>query len=114
LTAKEKCPRFNSCEATLCPLDPNDHSWYPDEAVCQRCDSDTFSVPRWVAMQKLVAEKLNCSREQGYFVIEMLEQLTEVAADINGLNPDGFFSTEAKDIQIWLQEHQGVQGDLAK
>ena len=44
----------------------------------------------------------------------MLEQLTEVAADINGLNPDGFFSTEAKDIQIWLQEHQGVQGDLAK
>ncbi len=57
LTAKEKCPKFNNCEATLCPLDPDDHSWFPDEATCSRRNSETFIVPQWLITQRKIDQE---------------------------------------------------------
>ncbi len=33
---RDDCPRFNICDANLCPYDERikDRTWYPDEAIC--------------------------------------------------------------------------------
>jgi len=107
MAAKEKCPRFNGCEATLCPLVPTDPSWYPDESVCPRRSSDTFIVPQWLVTQRKIAKK-KLTFEAGYFTCSMMDRNIRVSKGIKGLNPNKPFSTEAKDVGAWLRKHPEI------
>jgi len=59
----KKCPRFISCNAPLCPLDPELHKriWIADEPVCTRKD---ISLP-WLEQQRRY-KKLGV---RGYFKV---------------------------------------------
>jgi len=51
----EKCPKYQNCEATLCPLDPEKGGvWYTDEEVCK---SPEFKEEPWIVLQRRLKGK---------------------------------------------------------
>jgi len=48
-----QCPSFRTCNAPLCPLDPNlkERIWYADEDVCK---SRKFGNHRWIRKQRSI------------------------------------------------------------
>jgi hypothetical protein len=50
----EKCPYFGSCNAPICPMDPNKEIsvWYPDEEICRNRE---FGNLDFIITQKKIA-----------------------------------------------------------
>lgn len=93
----EKCPKFNTCSAPLCPLDLNveKYCWFPDEAICNR-----KYIPRWAKNQRKIKKK--AKDKNSYFVYAMLNRNCRVKKGITGLNPN---KAEAPQLKRWLKEH---------
>jgi len=101
ITTPEQCPRYNICDANLCPYDPGlkDRIWYPNESVCAK-QNMTEEFP-WIKKQRKIARR--CKEPDKYFVLEMLTNLTQVRKSISGLNPDVSYE---KQIGYWLRYHK--------
>ena len=82
--SNEKCPKFNTCNAPLCPLDKKsiEHGiWYPDEEVC----SKRLGID-WVRKQKKIARKTKF--KEGYFTVESIKNLKRISNKTKGEDPD--------------------------
>jgi len=102
------CPRYETCEASICPLDEErGKRWFADESVCKRQNSGDFIVPQWLITQRKIAKKTS-DFEAGYFTREMMDRNIRVFKGIKGLNPDKPFSTEARDVRAWLRKHPKI------
>jgi hypothetical protein len=57
IESMEQCPQFESCSASLCPLDAfiKDRTWYSDEAVC---NSRKHGCHRWIRKQRSIQRRL--------------------------------------------------------
>lgn len=96
--SKEQCPKFESCGASLCPLNIEHLKigiWHPDEEICKR-----IPVPGWVRMQRKIAK---AARDKDrYFTYKMLKRNCKIAQGILGLNPD---KDEIPQLEKWLEIH---------
>lgn len=81
---KYKCPKFESCCAALCPLDPHPRRfWYADTDICS-----SRNVPQWVKVQRKI-QSLNPDPHR-YFTQKMLESIVRVSKDITGIENVGY------------------------
>jgi len=93
-----QCRHFDSCSASLCPLDPEYlkiEIWYPDEEICR-----LKTVPNWVKIQKKIAKKTK--DKNTYYTYEMLNRNCKVGTGMTGLNPD---KPEELQLIAWLEKH---------
>ncbi|MHC4634826.1 MAG: hypothetical protein ACYSYU_06405 [Planctomycetota bacterium] len=79
------CRYFESCDAPLCPLDPDidKRTWFADEPICKR---RKFAKQLWRKNQRKIAKVADF--EAGYFTKSMLDKRMTVRKGIKGLNPD--------------------------
>lgn len=99
----KECNRFDSCSATICPLDETIKKcsiWYPDEEICQ---SQVFCHEPWIKNQKKIAGK--CRNTYSYFTLGMLKHDCIIGKGIEGLEPDHELNCGKRDEDKWLQEH---------
>lgn len=84
-TKPEDCPKFEDCEANLCPLDReiNTRTWFPDEPFCT---FKGYQRLHWLKKQKKIAKIGNY--ETGYFTKPILDSLQTIKRGIKGVNPD--------------------------
>jgi len=77
-----KCPHFESCDAPLCPEDPNNklRSWFRDEPICKRRD---YSSINWIKKQKRMAK--SSKHLDTYYYVEMLPYC---GVSTKGFDPD--------------------------
>ncbi len=52
----DRCRSFETCDAPLCPLDPDLHEriWYSDEPVCK---SRVYGQHRWIRKQRSIQRR---------------------------------------------------------
>ena len=102
---KLKCPHFDSCNASLCPMENEEELrkaiWYPNEGVCKRRG---LNHP-WLKTQKKIAKR--AKHGDGYFTLQMLSRLHRVCKGIEGLDPD---KEEGPQLQKWLKNHPAKRG----
>lgn len=94
----EKCPKFENCGASLCPLDKKHleiGAWYPDEEICKWAP-----VPDWVLTQRKIAKKAKDNNK--YFTYGMLKRNCKIVKGITGLDPD---KAESPQLEKWFQMH---------
>ena len=94
----EKCPRFGSCGASLCPLNVEHLKigiWYPDEEICKKTP-----VPKWVRTQRKIVK--SAKDKDKYFTYKMLKRGCRVARGIIGLDPD---KEEILQLEKWFEMH---------
>lgn len=85
---KSSCPKFETCSSALCPLDPHPRRyWYADTEICRSKNS-----PGWIKTQRKI-QKVNPD-PHSYYTQKMLESITRVAKNINGINGIGYNPTE--------------------
>lgn len=103
-TSNQECPRFKTCAAPLCPLNPeiDQHTWYPDEEICRR--NGFTGRYRWIRVQKKIQKRARCRNR--YFTKEMLESVFAVLSGTKGVNPDTDDYRQAE--ERWLAR----RGDL--
>ena len=79
------CRYFESCDAPLCPLDPDidKRTWFADEPIC-KCRK--FAKLLWRKNQRKIAKVADF--ETGYFTKKILNKRMTVRKGIKGLNPD--------------------------
>ena len=87
-----ECKHFDTCDATLCPLNEDLDScvWYPNEQVCR---ATKFARLQWVRIQKRL-RKYGAKVDNGYFTKKILEKMYAVSARTKGINPDSRKSIE--------------------
>jgi hypothetical protein len=95
------CPRFEGCNATLCPLADNLRHliWYPDEDICT---AKRFQTLPSVEKQKAIA-KINAPNDR-YFSVEMLGAVRQVRKGIEGISPDQSLEQAKKAERKWIME----------
>ena len=56
MKSPHNCPRFNTCNANLCPLDHDlkKRDWIPGEAVCK---SRKWGRTRWIKKQRVLNKR---------------------------------------------------------
>ena len=102
---KQECKSFDSCSATLCPLDSNPkHLWCCDTEVCRL----RTGIPDWVKTQKKIA-KYNNAPDQG-FTIKMLEAIPEGKFISVGITTKTGYDRK-KEIE-WLCDLQNITGNF--
>jgi len=96
---KEDCPRYETCSATICPLNkPNEGStWYPEENICKNKD---YSNLEWIKNQKKIAKKTKDMSK--YFNFQMLNRDCRITKGIIGLDPE---KDEGLQLKKWLALH---------
>lgn len=97
-TKSYQCRHFDSCSASLCPLDPEHlkvEIWYPDEEICK-----LRTVPNWVRIQRKIAKKTK--DKNTYYTYEMLNRNCRIGRGMVGLNPD---KSEEPQLKDWLKKH---------
>jgi len=54
MTEMRDCPQFQTCNANLCPLDPDlgKRNWFAIEPVCKK-----NNAPRWVRKQRSIQKR---------------------------------------------------------
>jgi len=95
---KDKCSKFNSCGAPLCPLDEESLKYgifYPDEEICTK-----RPFPLWIKAQRKITKR--CKDKDKYFSYEMLNRLSQVRIGTIGLDPD---RDEKPQLKRWLRTH---------
>ena len=98
--ASPQCPKFDVCNAPLCPMDEESLShgiWYPDEEICKR---KAFANMDWIKRQKKIAKK--AKRMDRYFTFEMLKRNCVITKGIEGLDPD---KPEEPQLKKWFKKH---------
>jgi hypothetical protein len=103
----EKCPYFESCNAPICPLDPNKESavWYPYEGICKNKE---FKNTKLIITQKKIS-KINKRHEvQGIFTYNMLNKHLKIYKNISGINEDLPLEDFVKSENAWTQKHKGL------
>lgn len=100
MTAQE-CNGWDSCNAPLCPLDPQTLEcgcWYPDEDICpSRTHGRNL---KWIGNQKKIKKK--AKREDLYFIVSMIDRDIIVRTGIEGLDPN---EEEAPQLSRWMEKH---------
>ena len=94
----EKCPRYETCSASLCPLDRERLKagvWYPGDEICK-----LTPAPSWVRMQRKIAKKARDKNK--YFTYEMLKRNCRISNAIIGLDPD---RDETSQLKKWFTLH---------
>jgi len=98
---REKCKKYEKCEAPLCPLDEvslNHGIWYPNEEICSIRE---YQQLLWIKNQKKIAKKT--SDFDTYYTVEMLNRKFVITKAIKGLDPDGDYK---KELKKWLKAHK--------
>ena len=93
-----QCRRFDSCSASLCPLDPEHLKigvFYPDEEICR-----LKKIPNWIRRQKKIKKKAKDIDK--YFTYEMLKHNCVIGKGMKGLDPD---LPEEKQLRVWYEKH---------
>ena len=56
MRSPKECPKFDTCSAPLCPLDPElkKRIWYWDEPICK---NKKFQKLRWIKKQKSIQKR---------------------------------------------------------
>lgn len=103
-TTPEKCPRYNICDANLCPYDPElkDRVWYPEETFCTK--SGLAQKYPWIKKQRKISKR--CKEPDKYFVVGMLENLSQVRKATVGLSPDVDYQLQ---LNSWLKDHHKIE-----
>jgi len=86
IETQEDCPRFNDCEAPLCPLDKislRAGIWYSDQEICK---SQKFASLRWIKRQKRIVKR-GISPDR-LFTVSMLESSRRIQRGTSELNPE--------------------------
>ena len=93
----EQCRHFDSCSASLCPMDENLKSgiWYPEEEICR-----LKNITGWIKQQKKIAKKVK--DKDTYYTYKMLNRNCKVGTGMIGLNPD---KPEEPQLEDWLKKH---------
>lgn len=96
---KEDCPKYETCSATICPLNnPGEEStWYPDDEICKNKD---YSDLPWIKNQKKIAKRAKDGSK--YFNFQMLNRNCRVTKGIIGLDPE---KDEGLQLEKWLALH---------
>ena len=98
----EECPRFEKCDAPLCPLDSDSLKngiWYPDEEICKYQEVNQLE---WIKRQRKLSEKAQFGF---YFTYEMLNHKFIIRNGIKGLDPNRTESQEQADLKKWFSLH---------
>ena len=98
----EECPRFEKCDAPLCPLDSDSLKngiWYPDEEICKYQEVNQLD---WIKRQRKLSEKAQFGF---YFTYEMLNHKFIIRNGIKGLDPNRTESQEQVDLKKWFSLH---------
>ena len=98
----EECPRFEKCDAPLCPLDSDSFKnsiWYPDEEICKY---QKVNQLEWIKRQRKLSEKAQFGF---YFTYEMLNHKFIIRNGIKGLDPNRTESQEQADLKKWFSLH---------
>lgn len=100
VTISEECPRYNVCDANLCPYDPElkDRVWYPNETVCAK--QNMVEEFPWIKTQRKVSRR--CKEPDKYFLVEMLKNISQVRKATVGLSPDVSYEMQ---LNSWLKDH---------
>ena len=68
----EKCPKYQNCDAPLCPLDlDKEASWYIDEEVCK---SPEFRDKPWIMLQRKLKGKRTKDPDHLYTYKELIDE----------------------------------------
>jgi len=96
---KEDCPRYETCNATICPLDNPEEgfTWYPEEEICKNGD---YSNLDWIKNQRKIAKKAKDNSK--YFNFQMLNRNCRITKGITGLDPE---KDESSQLKKWLVLH---------
>lgn len=93
-----ECPRYETCSATLCPLNfPEKSFWYPCDEICKNRD---YSNLDWIKNQKKIAKKAKDGSK--YFNLQMLNRNCRITKGITGLDPE---EDEGPQLKKWLTLH---------
>lgn len=83
---RKNCKHFDTCSATLCPMEPEKCEygiWYPDEEICRL---RSIKAP-WIRKQKKIVKR-GASFDKGYFTVKKLNSLKYIRKAVHGANPD--------------------------
>ena len=102
---KTQCPKFERCNAALCPHDITPGMlWYADTEVCRSADA-----PRWVKTQRKIA-KLNPDPHR-WFTKKMLESIRRVDKGILGIESVGYSAAKEKE---WIASRGDRHNEKSK
>lgn len=74
-TNAEQCPKYENCEAPLCPLDlEKKQPWYIDEDVCKLPEHKELP---WVVLQRKLKSKRSKDPEKEWSYEELLAECKE-------------------------------------
>ncbi|MEM3844848.1 MAG: hypothetical protein QXU98_04010 [Candidatus Parvarchaeota archaeon] len=115
----EDCRFYNSCSASLCPLDSGmkEMIWCPEEnQPGDICRNPEFRNMRFIRTQKKIAKavKKRSENRNDFFTFAMLDRDIIIRRGIKGLNPD--VSETVKDPlreykireERWLKKHPEI------
>jgi len=115
INGPESCKFFDSCSASLCPLDPRvkEMQWCPEENDSDGiCKNREFAGLQFIRTQKRIAKATRNKRREreDYFSFEMLNRNIVVRSGIEGIpdpsdtikNPMGWYSTKERK---WILNH---------
>ncbi|GAG01481.1 unnamed protein product, partial [marine sediment metagenome] len=95
-----QCRNFDSCSASLCPLDLEHLKigiWYPDEEICRK-----KTVPDWIRRQRKIAKKTR--DPNSYFTYPMLNHDCIIGKGMVGLEPNSDLPEEPQ-LKNWYKKH---------
>lgn len=98
-TIINRCSKFDSCNAPICPVDLCGSRWYPDSDICTCLD---FSNLPWVKNQRTISKK--CHDTNSYFNLTMLSHNCQIREGIAGLDLYRNM-TEKAQTKHWLTQH---------
>lgn len=92
-----QCPRYEGCDAPLCPLadDLRSLTWFPGEPVCPM---RKYARLPWLRKQRRI-QALRRVNADGYFTVAMLETISKVRNGLAGADPNDGPLAEAR----WLE-----------
>lgn len=102
------CPKYDTCSAPICPLDPSSLKhciWYPGEEICT---NPRFREDLWIQNQKKITKALGLRPTNdpvfglGYYNYVMLQRRFIVRKGIRGIDPN---EKEAPQVEKWLRDH---------
>ncbi|MGC9123594.1 MAG: hypothetical protein ACP5IB_05960 [Thermoplasmata archaeon] len=103
----EKCPYFGSCNAPICPLDPDIERavWYPNEEICKNKE---FNNLNFIINQKKIAFLNKKHEVQGTFTYNMLNRTLKIYKNIKGINEDLPLENFVESENAWIRKHKGL------
>lgn len=100
------CPRFDSCDAPLCPMDEDRarRTWFADEPICAQVG---MRSTRFVKIQQKIARA--GTPPTSFFTVPMLESVGGVKAGIAGLDANSTANRHLRELE-WIKKHRRGPG----